>query len=74
VTLIERIDDALKPGRMSFYDLARMLYPDSKSHRCQSNGGPPGCYMALSMAVRRGGFSETWREPGPQNRFIYPRR
>jgi hypothetical protein len=72
-TLIERIDAALASGRRSFYDLAHELYPNSKSHRRQANGGPPGCYMALSAAIRRGGFGESWREPGPQNRWIYQR-
>jgi hypothetical protein len=73
MTLLERIDNALQDGPMSFYDLAVLLYPSRDSHRCSSNGGPPGCYMTLSATLRRGGFKEVWREPGPGNRRIYPR-
>ena len=73
MSLAERIDAALAGGPKSFYDLAVELYPDRDSHRCSSNGGPPGCYMALSAAIRRGGFGEKWREPGPGNRMVYPR-
>jgi hypothetical protein len=29
-----------------------------------SNGGPPGCRMALSAAIRRHGFMETWVKVG----------
>lgn len=43
-------------GPTKFYDLALALYPDNKSHRYSSNGGPPGCMMALSRGVKRGGF------------------
>jgi hypothetical protein len=72
--MADRIDAALKNGPMSFYDLAVALYPAPKSHRCSSNGGPPGCYMTLSAALRRGGYEEAWRQPGPGNRIVYPRR
>lgn len=40
-TLIERIDAAMAGKSMSFYDLAIAVYPDRRSHRCSSNGGPP---------------------------------
>jgi hypothetical protein len=72
--LEERIDKHLKDGPKSFYDLAVLLYPSANSHRCSSNGGPPGCYMTLSAAIRRGGFREVWREPGPGHRIVYPRK
>jgi hypothetical protein len=72
--LADRIDEALKGGPMSFYDLAVKLYPSRDSHRCSSNGGPPGCYMTLSAAIRRGGFFEKWLQPGPGHRIVYPRR
>lgn len=74
-TLVDRIDKALEGGSMSFYDLAVKLYPDGKSWRYQSNGGPPGCFMALSAAIRRGGFHDSPRDglPGPGHRIVYPR-
>lgn len=74
--LTDRIDDALRDvGSMSFYDLAMLLYPDRKSWRYQSNGGPPGCFMALSAALRRGGFSVSSRGrlAGPGNRIVRSR-
>jgi hypothetical protein len=75
-TLIERIDEALAEagGRMTFSALAEKLYPDPKSHRHQINGGPPGCYMALSAALRRGGYVQDWRDVGPGNRVVYARK
>lgn len=73
-TLVQRIDAALAGERMSFYGLAMTLYPDNRSWRYQANGGPPGCYMALSAALRRGGFHVSLsKTPGPQNRMVYPR-
>lgn len=76
-TLAERIDDALAEngGPMSFHELALALYPERKSWRYQSNGGPPGCYMALSAGLTRGGFF--WRlAPGDtlSGRMVSPRR
>lgn len=74
MTLPERIDDLLKKeGRMSFYDLAMALYPDRKSWRYQSNGGPPGCYMALSAGLRRGKFHVDYNGNGPSRRMVYAR-
>lgn len=72
--LADRIDEALFDGPMSFYDLAVLLYPGRDSHRCSSNGGPPGCYMTLSAALRRGGYFESWKLPGPGNRIVHPRK
>lgn len=75
LTLPERIDAALNGQPMSFYDLAVALYPDKKSWRYQSNGGPPGCYMALSAGLRRGGFRYAFTRPGDTLgvRIVYPR-
>lgn len=73
-TLVERIDDLLRNnGSMSFYDLAYALYPDKKSWRYQANGGPPGCFMALSAGIRRGNFFTSARGPGPGQRIVHPR-
>lgn len=68
-----RIDAALTAGRITFYDLAMKLYPDPKSWRYKVDGGPPGCFMLLSAALRRGGYSETHDGPGPGHRWVYPR-
>lgn len=72
--LADRIQEALVAagGSMSFYHLAVQLYPERKSHRYQQNGGPPGCYMALSAGITRGGFSTSCR-PGDawSSRMIY---
>mgnify|MGYP000415691863 CR=1 FL=1 len=71
MTLPERIDAALDGKPMAFQALARALYPDEKSWRYQRNGGPPGCYMALSAAIRRGKFPIDWNSPS--DRTVYPR-
>lgn len=74
--LVDRIQEALiaAGGRMRFDELARRLYPDRKSHRYQSNGGPPGCYMALSAGIRRGGFGTSFAEGDAwSGRLIYAR-
>lgn len=74
MTLPERIDDLLHHnGTMSFYDLAVALWPDGKAHRGAVQGGPPGCYMALSAAIRRGHFYENHRGVGPGNRMVHAR-
>lgn len=74
MTLPDRIDDLLRNnGSMSFYDLAYALYPDGKSWRYQQNGGPPGCFMALSAGIRRGNFHTTARGVGPGHRIVHPR-
>lgn len=72
-TLAARIDATLNGKPMSFYALAQALYPDGRSWRYQANGGPPGCYMALSAGIRRGGFPDVPKGIGPANRTIYPR-
>lgn len=73
--LAKDIDRVLtERGRTSFYDLAMILYPNPNSHRSAKHGGPPGCYMTLSAAIRQGGFPEVWKEPGPGNRWIFPRK
>lgn len=55
-SLPDRIDEILNGRPMKYYDLARRLYPNGRSWQYQSNGGPPGCFMALSAGLRRGGF------------------
>jgi hypothetical protein len=53
--LKERIRNALAQGEMTYFDLAVKVFPADhfpKAFRYQRNGGPPGCYMALSRALR----------------------
>lgn len=56
MTIADRIDKVLGGKPMSYFELAQKLWPDARSHRYQANGGPPGCYMALSSAIRRYNF------------------
>lgn len=75
-TLPERIDEVLAQhfgGKLSYYDLAISLWPTRESHSYSSNGGPPGCYMALSAALRRGGFFVSG-EYGAGNRIVHSRK
>ncbi len=72
MTLPERIDLVLNGKRMKYYDLARALYPDGRSWQYQSNGGPPGCFMALSAALSRGGFEVRGSFVG--QREVFPRK
>ncbi|QFT69582.1 hypothetical protein FIU93_22545 [Labrenzia sp. THAF35] len=58
----DRIVAALKSngGFMLYYDLARVVFP--KEHypnawNYPTRGGPPGCYMVLSRAIREHGFN-----------------
>jgi hypothetical protein len=58
-------------GRMSYAELAEALWPPGqhpRAWRYSSNGGPPGCYMALSRAigqlVRRAIVFDAWKAPG----------
>jgi hypothetical protein len=74
MTLPDRIDKALDGKKMNYADLARHLYPEGKAWRCATKGGPPGCYMALSAGLRRGGFYVDLRGVGPGNRIVHPRR
>ena len=73
--LTDRIDMVLEDagGRMSFFDLAVALWPDRRSHSYSSNGGPPGCYMALSAGLRRGGFFVSGHH-GAGNRIVHSRK
>ena len=42
------------------------VFPDKKSWRYKTTGGPPGCYMALSRALgilQREGVVSVWYPP-----------
>ena len=60
--IADRISEALATGPLPYVDLARRVFPPlemPRAWRYASQGGPPGCYMALSSAIRRHGF-RTW--------------
>lgn len=73
--LKDRIRTALAGSmgmRMVYADLAYKVFPQEhfpNAFRYQSNGGPPGCYMALSRAIREmrdAGEVQYWRtDVGP---------
>ena len=71
-TLVERIDNALAGQRLTYMELARRLYASDRAWRYSSNGGPPGCFMALSAGLRRGGFYIRYGR-GPGEHIVYPR-
>ena len=75
-SLVERIDEALQEngGEMHLHDLEKVLYPEPRSHSYSSNGGPPGCRMAVSAAIRRGGFSTRLLGGLYGNRIVKPRK
>lgn len=74
-TLLDRIDRILAEhkGPMAYYDLAVVLWPDRDSHRYPTRGGPPGCYMTLSAALRRGNYTVSGAT-GAGNRMVWGRR
>ena len=70
----ERIVAALNPtGTLNYRNLANEVFPAEdypNAWNYSSNGGPPGCYMALSSALRRmkGQVNVWWDEYG--SRFV----
>lgn len=38
---------------MTYFELAKLVFPDHKSWKYQGNGGPPGCYMSLTRAITK---------------------
>lgn len=69
----ERITDALAGGALSFHELAMRVYPPEshpKSWRYSANGGPPGCFMALSRMVRQMGLIQWETGVGAGQRFV----
>jgi hypothetical protein len=48
-----------KGGSVGYYDLAHIVFPKAQYPNAFSSpnkGGPPGCYMVLSRAIREHGF------------------
>jgi hypothetical protein len=68
------IDATLNGRKMSYYDLAVAIFKDDASWRRPTRGGPPGCYMALSSALRRGGFYIFYSGRGAASRIVHPRK
>lgn len=66
--IIDRIRDAFGEDEfeLSYHTLADRVFPKEqfpRAWRYSSNGGPPGCYMALSAAIRR------YKVPSRYDRF-----
>lgn len=60
----ERMIGALREhgecGFLPYHELARLVFPSDQYPRAfnyPNGGGPPGCYMALSRAIREHDFS-----------------
>jgi hypothetical protein len=73
--LKDRIRAALAAGELTYADLAYRVFPEEqfpKAFRYQANGGPPGCYMALSRALRemRGELDDWHSGIGPGHRYV----
>jgi hypothetical protein len=73
--LKDRIRSALADGQMTYADLAYRVFPEEyfpNAFRYQRNGGPPGCYMALSRALRemKDEASDHQTDVGPGNRHV----
>ncbi len=69
----QRIREAFQDGemRLSYHKLANRVFPPDQfpqAWRYASHGGPPGCYMALSAALRRMNISI--QSDRFRNRFI----
>ena len=63
----DRISAAIKAngGQIKYYDLAQVVFPRDhypQAYGSPTRGGPPGCYMALSRAIREHGFRIDHRE------------
>lgn len=72
----KRIDIALNGDPLEYRDLAFLVFPPDKYPKAWNysrNGGPPGCYMALSAAIRRYGFGDEYVYHS-ELRIISPRK
>lgn len=68
----ERITEALSDGPLPYTQLADTVFPEAdfpRAWRCANQGGPPGCYMALSRAIREMGLSV---DRNGHTRIVYP--
>lgn len=71
MTIADRIKQHFVPdaddGSMSYYKLLNAVFPEAeypKAMRFSPRGGPPGCNMAASAALRRMGPDGSWTETG----------
>ena len=67
--IAERIAEAFRGGeaQLPYYEVARRVFPENdfpRAWRYSSNGGPPGCFMALTRALNRIGFEIQYRRDG----------
>lgn len=68
VPIRDRITEALKQhgGTLSYHALAVSVFPREdypNAFNYPTRGGPPGCYRALSKALRENGF-QVYQPPG----------
>jgi len=72
VPIRERILTAFSgTTRMPYHDLMAQVFPINEypnAYQCSTNGGPPGCAMALGAALRRLGG---WSTGQGCNRYAY---
>jgi len=73
--IAERIRHALEEagGSLTYDALAHKVFPPTEYPRAwnyATGGGPPGCFMALSAALRRHGFRCYSSGPGPGQRTV----
>ena len=71
----DRILEAIKAegGSMQYYHLARAVFPVKlypNAWGSPTRGGPPGCYMVLSRAIREHGFHMQF-DPDPRSRVVH---
>lgn len=76
VKIKERIANALREhgecGFMPYHRLARYVFPEDEYPRAwnyPTRGGPPGCYMVLSRAIREHDFYISY---GDAKNVVYP--
>lgn len=75
--LKDRTRAALAAGELIYADLAYRVFLEeqfSKAFQYQANGGPPGCYMTLSRALRemRGELDDWHSGIGHSHRHVRP--
>ena len=69
----ERVRAALAAGPLTFEALAVAVFPPrtyQAAWRCAAQGGPPGCFMALSRTVRQLHCVQWSDGPGSGHRYV----
>ena len=69
----QRVITALWDGALTYDQLAQRVFPpreNPQAWRCAAQGGPPGCFMALSRTLRELGCQQSFVGPGPGQRHV----